>query len=441
MFAPLHHRMEQPRHRQGISVSFLHLRCKKEMGFNKEDYNEEESMRALSKVCLMVNFNMYESKRYFTEKLAQAMERAGLETKIVDAHQAVLRSETIQEIRNFAPDVTCSFNSFEPMDHKEQRYIWDFLKILHISFMVYSSFYSTTLINSDYSLLTCVDRSDLEAVRANHFDRVLFWPHAVERELAADGKEERTYDVVLLGSCYDYESLRVSWQQRNPQSLNKVLDDAIDIVFSDESASLAQALVKAWNASQLDPQGVDFTTLYYYLDNYTRGKDRVELVRSIKNAHVHVFGDLATDNAVGILNWTQYLAGQKNVTVHPATLFGEGMEILKHSKIVLNSMPFFRDGSHERIFTGLACGCLPISSESKYLREQFVEGKELLFYSAKRREAVNELVEEWLGNEKKRREAAAKGREKVMQRHTWDHRLAELLKVLPSMLEKTGNNA
>lgn len=390
-------------------------------------------MAALTKICLITNFNLYESKRYFTEKLAEAMQRYGIETKIIDVRQGVLGSETMQAIRSFAPDFTCSFNSFEPIG--EGRYLWDFLEIPHLSFLVDPSFYSTTLVNSPYSILSCVDRSDCEAIRSSGFERVFFWPHAVERELTAEKDQKRLYDVVLLGSCYDYESLRVAWQQRNPASLNKVLDDAIEIVFSNEQASLAQALVAAWQASQLDPQGVDFATLYYYLDNYTRGKDRVELVKSIKDARVHVFGELATDNAVGILSWQQYLASQPNVTVHPSTLFGEGMNVLKQSKIVLNSMPFFRDGSHERIFTGLACGCLPITSESKYLREQFTEGKDLLFYQSGKRDQVNGKINDLLADEKKRKEMAAKGQEIVMKHHNWDHRVEELMKIVPSMLK------
>lgn len=383
------------------------------------------------KVCLITNFNLYESKRYFTEKLAEAMQRHGIETKTIDVQQKEIGPETIHLIRKFAPDFTCSFNSFEPMGQK--GYLWDFLKIPHLSILVDPSFYSTKLINSPYSLISCVDRSDCEVIRSNDFERVFFWPHAVERELIAEKNVKRTYEVVLLGSCYDYESLRMSWQQRNPVALNQVLDDAIDIVFSNEQASLAQALVTAWQASQLDLQGVNFGVLYYYLDNYTRGKDRVELIRSIKNAHVHVFGDLATDNAVGNLSWPQYLASQPNVTVHSPTLFHEGLEILKRSKIVLNSMPFFRDGSHERIFTGLACGCLPITSESKYLREQFKEGKELLFYHSNKREAVNDMIDDLLNNEEKRVEMALQGREIVMSRHTWDQRVEELMKIVRTL--------
>lgn len=382
-------------------------------------------MTKLIKMCLIASYNPYESKRYFTEKLAEAMRRQKIDTKIIDVQESGIGPETLLAIKAFAPDFTCSFNRLEPMEQGE--YFWDLLKIPHVSFLTNPSFYSTALINSAYSILSCVDRSDCEAIATSGFERVFFWPQAVEKELAANESEKRVYDVVMLGSCYDFESLRIAWQQRNPASLNKVLDDAIDLVFSNEKVSLGQALVTAWQASKLDPQGVDFATLYNYLDHYTRGKDRVELIRSIKNAHVHVFGELAADNAVGILGWKPYLASQSNVTVHPSVLFKESLEILKKSKITLNSMPFFRDGSHERIFTGLACGCVPVTSESKYLREQFEDGKELLFYQAANRGEVNAKIDDLLSNEKKRSEMAARGREIVMQHHTWDQRVKELM--------------
>lgn len=392
----------------------------------------------MRKVCLLTNYNLYESKRYFTEKLAEAMQRHGIDTRIVDARQAALDAETIAAMHRFAPDFTCSFNSFEKTS-ADGRYLWDFLKIPHVSFLVDPSFYSTTLTGSPFSIISCVDRNDCEVIRASGFENVFFWPHAVERELAPDAKVERIYDVVLMGSCYDYESLRLSWQQRQPATLNRMMDNAIDMVMSDDTIPVAQALVKAWNAAAIDPQGVDFVSLYNYLDTYTRGKDRIDLIRAIKNARVHVFGELAPDNAVGILSWPQYLGAQSNVTLHPSVPFGASMDILKRAKIVLNSMPFFRDGSHERIFTALACGALPCTSESKYLHEQFKEGEELVFYRVGHKDEANACIEALLADEGKRKAAAAKGREKVMQHHTWDSRVQELMRVLPPMLARIGN--
>lgn len=388
----------------------------------------------LKKVCFLVNYNLYESKRYFTKKFAEAMERRGIATKIIDAREGALGSDTIISIKRFAPDLTCSFNSLLPLS--EGKYLGDHFETPHISFLVDPAFYSTNLTESPYSIITCVDRFDENVFSESGFENVFFLPHAIEAELTFDGKQERPYDVVMLGSCYDYESLRASWLQQNPEHINQVLDHAIEIVFSDNTLSLADALVLAWNTSGLNPKGVDFLSLFYYLDNYTRGRDRVELIRSIKKAKVHVFGELSTDNAVGVLGWQQYLGNQSNVTIHPSVPYEESLQIMKKSKIILNSMPFFRNGTHERIFAGLACGAFPVTSESLYLREQFKDGKDLLFYHSKRLNDVNEKIEQLLSDEEGRRSGVASGRKLVMKAHTWDKRVDTLLKELPKIFKR-----
>jgi spore maturation protein CgeB len=246
----------------------------------------------------------------------------------------------------------------------------------------------------------------------------------------------KKYEVVFLGSCYDYESLRVSWKQRNPEALNKVLDDAIDIVFADKKVPLANALIAAWNASKLDLAGVDFTTLFYYLDNYTRGKDRVDLIRSIKDAKVYVFGETSKDNAVGILGWQQYLASQKNVAIHPSIPYAAALEVMRQAKIALNSAPFFKNGSHERVFAALACGAVPVTTDNLYFREIFKEGEDLLFYQMNDLAGVNEKINELLRDETKRVKIASSGSEKVRQNHTWDSRVDQLITELPGLIER-----
>jgi glycosyltransferase involved in cell wall biosynthesis len=380
----------------------------------------------VDRVCIITNYNLYESKRYFSQKFGEALKRKGIETFLIDAEERTLGADVIGAIQAFKPSLTCSFNSLLPIS--ERRYLWDFLEIPHISFLVDPALYSVDLTRSPYSILTCVDRSDLEAIQSYQFENIFFWPHAIERDLLADFDNERTYEVVFFGSCYDYESLRVSWRQQNPELLNKVLDDAIDLVFSDPKMSLAQALVTAWNATGLNPEGIDFTTLFYYLDNYTRGRDRVELISSIHDAKVHVFGELSRDNAVGVLGWSQYLAKKNNVVLHPSVTYKEHLTILKQAKVTLNSMPFFKEGSHERVLNGLACGAVPVTTENQFFRETFIDGQDLFYYFMNRKDEVDAKVQLLLRDEPQRRQIARQGKEKVMKSFTWDHRVDELLK-------------
>jgi len=388
--------------------------------------------KEIQRICFIVNYNLYESKRHFALKFSEALERKGVETKIIDVEEGALESDTVASILRFKPDITCSFNTINPIS--EKQFLWDYIQTPHWFIVVDPMIYYTNMIHSPYIIISCVDRFDCETLRNYPFENTFFFPHAIERELSGCGDKEKSYDVVFLGSCYDYESLRISWRLKNTEPINKVLDDAIDIVLSDKSTSISQALVTAWNVSKLSPEGIDFYALFFYVDQYSRGKDRVELIRSIKDAKVHVFGDLAP-GLDAVLGWKPYLSSSKNVTVHPSVNFTQSLEILKKSKIALNSMPFFKNGSHERVFAALGSGALPITMDNLFWSEFFVPGKELETYCAGRWDGVNEKVNTYLSNESLRKEVVGAGAEKVLQEHTWDNRADFALRELPSILK------
>lgn len=383
------------------------------------------------RVCIVVNYNLYESKRHFTQKLAEAMQRKGLTVKVIDTKGEIFN---VNDIVRFQADFSCSFNSTFP--NPNQQYFWDLTEIPHLSFLVDPAIYSIKLTNSKYSILSCVDRFDCQSLRNYKFENVFFWPHAIEQELHANEKQPKPYDVVFLGSCHDYENLRLHWQEVYSPIVCRILDNAIDLALSDRNIPLMQALVAAWGDSGLAPEGVDFARLFYYLDQYTRGIDRVELISSINDAQVHVFGDLMIEEPSYTRSWSYYLRDRPNVTIHPAVSYTESLEILKQSKISLNSMPFFKDGTHERVFGSLACNALPLSSYSTYLHENFPENEQMLFYTSSHWNEVNDQVMNFLSDEPKRLAAVAKGRENVMRNHTWDHRVDQLFKMLPPILDK-----
>lgn len=387
--------------------------------------------RLIDRVCLLVNDNLYGSKRHFTQKLAEALTRHEVAVKVIDAEGGSLGIAKIHEIEDFKPTLTASFNSFLPLPNG--KFLWDILKIPHLSFLVDPALYSASLTDSPYSLLACVNRNDVAAVQSYGFEEVFFWPHAVEREMAV-GEGERPYDVVLLGSCYDYEGLRDYWETELPHEVSAVLNAAAGLVFSDQKISLAEALVQCWGVAHLETERVDFEMLFYYLDYYIRGMDRVELVRAIEGAKVHIFGEMATDHRAFKKGWEHYCGDRSNVKIHPSISFAEIEGILQKSKVCLNSMPFFRDGTHERVFAGLACGAAVLSSESRYLREVFGERQGVAFYDSDHKESIDATVQRLLAVGRK--EEALVGRAIVMQDHTWDARVGELLRVLPALLER-----
>lgn len=309
-------------------------------------------------------------------------------------------------------------------------------KFPNLSFLVDPAIYNIDLIKSPYSIISCVDKFDCEYVQNKNFDRVFFWPHAVERELGPGESKERPYDVVFLGSSYDPEGLRAAYQKKYPDQNWPLIDEYIEQCLIEPELTFWNAAVKVIKRTSSGVRPLTRQVLMNYIDNYIRGIDRLEMIKAVKDAHVHVFGGTCWRKETPIKGWAQTFANSPNVTVHPSIPFGESMEILKKSKICLNSMPFFKNGTHERIFTGLACGCLPITTENIWVKDNFTEGEELLLYRPRHWNEINDKVNYYLSNENERQRIVAQGREKVMREHTWDNRVEQLLEIMPSMLQK-----
>lgn len=387
----------------------------------------------IRKICLVTNYNLYESKRYFCQKLAEALNRRGVETYILDTNGKNVEL-FFDYFSNLQADLTCSFNSAVP--YKTGNFFFDKLKLPYLSFIIDPIFYYQNLLRSKQSILSCVDRFDYEFLHSKGFSNLFFFPHAVERELHAFSKQRRPYDVVLVGSCYDPETLRNEWEKKFDSKICRALDEAIEIGFSDHKTPFWEAAKQALKANNLELPEVDFNEFTYFVDYYMRGKDRLELIRSVKDAKVHVFGDPCGSPDFQLKGWEKYLADQSNVVLHRGVSFTESLEIFKRSKICLNSVPSFKNGSHERIFISLACGCLPVTTESIYIRENFIDGEELVLYQFDKRKEVNEKINDLLNRESERERISSKGRQNVMLNHTWDNRVETLLQILPSILER-----
>ena len=387
----------------------------------------------IQNICLLTKYNLYESKRYFTHKFSEALNRHGIKTVIIDT-QRVNIEVFFEIIRRENPDLICSFNSTIP--YQEGLFFWDRLLIPYLSLVVDPVFYYQNLMNSAFSIISCVDRFDCELIQSQGFENTLFLPHGVEKELYAHPKQQRSYEVVLIGSSYDPDTLRSVWEQKYERNICQVIENAIEIGFSDDQIPFWKASMLALESSNIDAKDVNMDEIVYFVDHYMRGKDRVELIRSITEVPVHVFGGPCVRKEKPIQGWGHYLGDRPNVTIHPAVSFEESLEIFKRSKICLNSVPSFRNGTHERIFISLACGCLPITTENIYIRENFLDGEDLLLYQFNSRSAVNDKVEYFLNHEFERQKIVKQGREKVMQHHTWDTRVERLLEVLPSMISR-----
>lgn len=383
---------------------------------------------------IMPIFSQYGVLHHFTRCLHQALINAGVNARLLETEK-YNPAPFLTKIFSDPPECTLSFNGILP--DEQGHFLCDLLKIPHVSCLVDSHNQYLELTKSKNNIITCVDRHSCEFFKGMNFDNVLFMPHAVEKDLKPSEDEHRNYEVLLLSSSREFELIRTEWDKKYPSDISKAMLNAADIYLSDTETTYVQALATALDSlksKSIAKRIAEYNPveMLYELEQYTRGLDRVRLVQSIKDARVDIFG---TENTKEF--WNKYLGKkQRNVILHEGVSFQQSFELMKHAKIVLNNCIWIKDGAHERIFSGMACGALVMTSDNRYLREYFTDGKNILFYNPSEMESTNDKINQALSNEKKLKQMAKQGREIVMKYHTWDQRAGQLLKDLEPILNK-----
>lgn len=74
------------------------------------------------------------------------------------------------------------------------------------------------------------------------------------------------------------------------------------------------------------------------------------------------------------------------------------LPLMNDSKIVLNTMTWFKAGAHDRIFNGMLAGAAVVTDDSTYLRRTFTDGKELVMFSLKELQTLPERVFDLFGH-------------------------------------------
>jgi spore maturation protein CgeB len=373
----------------------------------------------IAKIDFFTAMNQYSSTIHFTRGFKEALEMQGVACRMFDLEDGYFR-ESMQMIFEDPPDLTLSFNylGFE----EEQIWLCDALNVPHLTYGLDATLYGVNSLNNPLMALSTVDRMDWEGFQSFGGSRMLFLPHAVEEGFAGlPHLEDRPYDLVFCGTYIDYIEEEESWPLKFSESVCKMMKMASQRILNDPSSSVFMAIAKAREALQTDLTGVDFQKVYDAVERYCKGWDRFALINSLRDFNVHLFG-----SHTGRRDWRRCFADAPNVVFHAPVSFTESLDIFKKSKIVINSAPQFRHGSHERVFYGLAAGCAVITNDNPYLEGQFGQGKGLLYYLPGRENELKEQVKELLANNVQRKDRIATSRQQVMEHHTWRQRVDDL---------------
>ncbi len=274
-------------------------------------------------------------------------------------------------------------------------------------------------------VLSCCDRQHVEYVE-RYYKNIkwnCFMPHGgIVGCYDNISYRERKYDVVFLGSLSNIDNLMIRMNTLR-EKYGQMFDDILHMVLLDNKISYEECV-----ESIIDNNPVydicDFAAFMgesIVVDEYRRFCKRKELLETLAGAGISVtiFGN----------GWEGLSESAKSIHVLSGVIDHSKIgTIMGNSRFVLNDMPIFLDGSHDRVFAAMQCGAVCVTDGSIVLEENFDNMQELVFYDSNHPEELTDLLSGLL-NDPNTAERIAKAGWEAAKDQTWANRARDIVDI------------
>lgn len=313
---------------------------------------------------------------------------------------------------------------------EETENLWEFFRIPYLNILMDHPFhYEKPLRNApETAVVLCTDRNHVKYIRRffRNIHQVDFLPHAgVELHCKHKPIAERGIDVLYAGALPIYTVAKMIPDLSSIREVDG--EDMMQSVLSDlvhnPQKTTEQAIeeyVKSKRNDVSDERLQEIIVKMRFVDSYATSFFREQAVRILVESGVQV-------TAYGT-GWNQCeWSDNPHLTYGGKVLAPQILPLMNDSKIVLNTMTWFKAGSHDRVFNGMLAGAAVVTDDSTYMRREFTDGRELVMFSLQDLATLPERVFDLFGHISHMQEMADCGYHAASEHHTWKNRAEYLV--------------
>ena len=405
---------------------------------------------------------LYDTLDLFSEELSAALEKAGhnciflTATDLGKSLPSFIEYHAIHHI-----DAVIAFNNLGyNLGTKEGGNLWDALQILYVDILMDHPFHFDRQLQNlpKKNLLFVIDKNHVDYVERyyDNVNRTVFLPHAGCANAISAAAENNAIsaaaknDATSAASQTNAESA-FALRSGNPRdidilyagALSRVLIESLipdfdsikefdgalfskrclDRLINEPSVTTEECIRQELSNEGLSSIPIErereLITDFRFLDGYACSFFREQAVRVLCENGFKV-------SALG-LGWEQCdWADNENLVILGKVGAKEVFPYMLRSKIVLNTLTWFKAGSHDRIPNGMLAGAAVVTDDSDYLREAFKNG-ECVRFPLSDIMKLPETVDELLSDEPRRKALSGKGYDSAVKNHTWEQRAKSIL--------------
>ena len=363
----------------------------------------------------------YNSPYFFVDRTAEAFRNAGWEVEVFDGAKRELQELDTYSGQHF--DAILDFNSgFPRADTTEGEYYLDTIDAPFYNYILDHPMYHHDELKPHLKNMNiiCLDYDHAEYVTKwyPHVRSVNVLPLPGTKSTKEAPFKHRNNDLIFTGT-YTEPAIIMGLIEDFGRELTLEMKTLIDMMFDDTELTMDrafEALIRSFGKDPMKDAGEFFPgrmQAYFLVSTYVTAvfRERVVEQAALSGVSFTVIGH----------GWEKMssLGTYPNVTVREPVDFDKTFDIMADSRAVLNIMPWFKNGCHDRIFSSMINGAVSITDGSGWFEGRLEAGVDHVEYSIKDIDAISDIVREAFDHPSKLEEIAENGRQKAL-RHTWE---------------------
>lgn len=384
-------------------------------------------------LIIVARYLCYASNEWFALSLAKALKDYG---QSVEVCNIISKEDADLQLAKYVDKTYLAiigFNSTLPRARVGKRFFLDCIDAPFFDYIVDHPLYHHPILSiplQNFHVI-CIDQMHQEYIKKYYpqIKSTLFLPLAGSRALSQIPFSKKRAGILFTGTYYPPSRFRDAIASFSVHEQNLVLQMA-DLLI-DSSLTLAPEEALAHISQIKDPLLFrEQLNRYYNADIYARAVIRERCITQLAQTGLPM---MLCGN-----EWeASPLAKLQNITIRPGVDYRQCIEMIASSQILLNILPGFLKGSHDRVFNAMANTTLLLSDTNDYLLKELHPGQDSLLFKHKKTADLAAILQDLLCNTDQMESIAQCGQQCYQKSHTWHHRASILLKHLSILSYKS----
>ena len=380
---------------------------------------------------IVLFYSDVESFHFFADQLDREFQRRGHETFIWDLRMPPAENpHSTENFQKFASQKIDLVICFDGIGSREENFIqiWNIHQAVAVNILMDPPFrfHPDFLRHPDRYLLFCCDREHVEYVKkyfSTSIPYVLFMPHVgvlPEENRTPIPFAKRKYDILFTATYYrPADHLK---EAEKMSSGSAVMYSLLQMIYENlqQNSRLTMEQAVLYTLKQ---QGMDLKTESVLsllrctspIDWAIRMYHRERIVTALAEAGFELY-------LLG-RGWENHPSAGRSHVHHIADRipYQDTLSYMADARINLNVMPWFKAGTHDRIFNTLLQHSVPLTDPSLWLTQNFTDGEDIAFYDLDHPKQLPAIVSRLLTDTERSEAIIQRGYKKTASNLTWSH--------------------